>query len=355
MWYNIPEFDILSQNITVPGFSPSFPDAHCTSDGTICHLVTGEAEINAASTISALIYSRTFNLATTYFLIAGVAGVSPKVTTIGSVTFARFAVQVALQYQIDAREIPTDWPTGYVPQGSYSPDQYPGYIYGTEVFELNDALRQRVIDFASNVTLVDSEDAQAVRANYANTSLYGPGADTPSVVACDTATSDVWFSGSLLGETFENTTLLFTNGTAVYCTTQQEENATLESLMRGALSGLVDFSRIIVMRSASDFDRQFEGQSASDNLLGDTPGYDIALTNLYLVGVKVVEGIVEEWEETFEKGVEAENYVGDILGSLGGKPDFGPQSVSGEAVSEKRSFSGRKGRRADRRRHRLNL
>jgi len=30
VWYGIPEFDLLAQNITVPGFSPLFPDAHCT-------------------------------------------------------------------------------------------------------------------------------------------------------------------------------------------------------------------------------------------------------------------------------------------------------------------------------------
>lgn len=33
---------ILDQNITVPGFSPLFPDAHCTSDGDVCQLTTGE-------------------------------------------------------------------------------------------------------------------------------------------------------------------------------------------------------------------------------------------------------------------------------------------------------------------------
>ena len=43
IWYGIPEFDLLALNITVPGFSPLFPDAHCTADGDICQLVTGES------------------------------------------------------------------------------------------------------------------------------------------------------------------------------------------------------------------------------------------------------------------------------------------------------------------------
>ena len=42
-WYGIPEFDLLAKNITVPGISPLYPDVHCTSDGEICQIVTGES------------------------------------------------------------------------------------------------------------------------------------------------------------------------------------------------------------------------------------------------------------------------------------------------------------------------
>ena len=43
VWYGIPEFDLLANNVTVPGFSPLYPDAHCTADGEICQLTTGES------------------------------------------------------------------------------------------------------------------------------------------------------------------------------------------------------------------------------------------------------------------------------------------------------------------------
>lgn len=71
-----------------------------------------QAEINAASTITALTFSPLFDLRKTYFMIAGIAGISPKVATLGSVTFARYAIQVALQYEFDAREIPENFTTG---------------------------------------------------------------------------------------------------------------------------------------------------------------------------------------------------------------------------------------------------
>ena len=182
VWFGIPEFDILAQNITVPGFSPEFPEAHCTADGTVCQLVTGMGEINAAVTIASLVLSPQFDLTSTYFLISGIGGVNPEVATIASVTFARYAVQVALQYEFDPREIPANFSTGYVPQGSSAPDEYPGSIYGTEVFEVNDALRKLAVSFAKTATLNDSAEAIAYRALYDTPDgIYAAG-DRKSVV-----------------------------------------------------------------------------------------------------------------------------------------------------------------------------
>jgi len=278
--------------------------------------------------MTALVLSPLFDLRTTYFLIAGIAGVNPKVATLGSVTFARYAVQVALQYEFDPREIPSNFTTGYVPQGSTSTTQYPQSIYGTEVFELNDALRKTAVAFARTATLNDSSAAIAYRANYATATAFAAGAKTPSVVECDVATSDNYFSGNFLSEAFENTTRLFTNGSGTYCTTAQEDNATLEALLRGAVNNLTDFSRIIVMRTASDFDRPYPGEAATFNLFyADQGGFEPAIQNIYLAGVKVVMGILEGWEGVFCGGIKAGNYVGDIFGSLGGKPDFGPVSA----------------------------
>jgi len=41
VWYeNMPS--ILEQNITIPGASPLFPDAHCIASGEVCQLTLGE-------------------------------------------------------------------------------------------------------------------------------------------------------------------------------------------------------------------------------------------------------------------------------------------------------------------------
>lgn len=40
-------------------------------------------------------------------MVAGIAGINPNRGTLADVTFAKYAVQVALQYEFDAREIPS--------------------------------------------------------------------------------------------------------------------------------------------------------------------------------------------------------------------------------------------------------
>lgn len=283
-------------------------------------------------------------------MISGIAGINPKRGSTGSVAFSQYAIQVALQYEFDAREKPENFTTGYFPQGSTNPTEYPTSIYGTEVFELNENLRNLAVGFTKGVVLSDSAEAKAYRALYSVPSVqaylkenggsytaaeaealielayeYVPATAAPSILTCDTATSDVYFSGALLGIAFENSTKLLTNGSGIYCMTAQEDNATLEVLLRAAVHKLVDFSRIILMRTASDFDRPYPGQSALQNLVytADT-GFTPSINNIYIAGVKVVQGILNAWTTTFAAGVTPTNYIGDIFGTLGGKPNFGP-------------------------------
>ena len=227
-----------------------YPHIHCVADYSICQVTTGEAEINAAATVMALVLSGKFDLTKTYFMVGGIAGVSPKEAALGSVALSRYAIQVALQYEFDIRELPDNFTTGYLPYGTFSPESYPTTLYGTEVFELNVALRDLAFGFASKANLSTSVDSQAYGEKYAAQGpAYVAATKGPSVVKCDSATSDVYYSGTLLSEAFENTTRIWTNGSGVYCMTAQEDNATLEVLIRLAIEGLVDFARIIIMRT----------------------------------------------------------------------------------------------------------
>lgn len=313
--------------IDVPGLSMLYPQVLCTADKSVCQLTAGEGEINAAASAMALVLSNKFDLRQTYFVVGGIAGVNPKYSTLGGVALSRYVIQVALQYELDAHEKPDNFSTGYFAYGTEGPNQYPTTIYGTEVFEVNDALRDAAYEFALKAELADSEAAAEYRSQYKEAEPeYAAATQGPSVVKCDTATSDVFYSGTLLSEAFEKVTKVWTNGTGEYCMSAQEDNAVLEVLVRGAIQGLVDFGRVVVIRTGSDFDRQPPNVTAYQHLLEDQDGFPTAAANLGRAGVEIVRGILQGWEQTFQEGVKSTNYIGDIFGSLGGQPDFGPGS-----------------------------
>ncbi len=96
-------------NVSTPGLSPLSPAVQCNAALDVCQAVTGESEINAASTVTALALSPYLDLRSTYVLVAGIAGVNPECAGLASVGFSRYLVQVGLAYEIDAREIPGNW------------------------------------------------------------------------------------------------------------------------------------------------------------------------------------------------------------------------------------------------------
>lgn len=102
--------------------------------------------------------------------------------------FARYAVQVGLEYEIAPTENLTAAQAsrgGYIPLGAKTPDSYPVNIYGTEVFELNAHLRNKALDLARTANLSDSATAQAFRALY----LKAPANQPPTVFKGDVETS----------------------------------------------------------------------------------------------------------------------------------------------------------------------
>lgn len=237
--------------VEVPGLSPLFPNISCTSNSDVCLATLGEGEINAAASMTALLYSTKFNLTQTYFLINGIAGINPDMGTIGSVGFPQYAIQFGLQYGLDGREVPANWTGSFWNYGTSQPDEYPRWFYGTELFGLNSALRDKVWPIAARVQLNDTQLAMDQRAAFP----HGPANLPPAVFRGDVMTSDTYFTGAVFGGMASNLTFTLTNGTGVYGLTAQEDNAVLETLVRAHKAGVADYGRAILYRSASDFDR----------------------------------------------------------------------------------------------------
>jgi purine nucleoside permease len=282
--------DALGHLIPVPGLSKAFPNVSCSDDG-LCMVTTGMGYANAATSVAAVVFSGRFDLTKTYFLISGIAGVDPAQGTLGSAHWARFAVDGGLQNEIDPREAPADWTSGYLAIGASAPGEKAELQYGDEIYRLNEDLLQAAFRLTKDVNLVDSDAAEASRAKYTEPAATAP----PQVSICDTISSDTWWYGERLATAMEAYAKLITNGEANPCTTQQEDNATLTALKRGADAGLLDFNRIAVLRTASDFDREAPGQSAAASLTARSSGYFPSVANAHRLSAKLAYAIVGDW------------------------------------------------------------
>ncbi|CAE6712806.1 hypothetical protein R69658_01007 [Paraburkholderia aspalathi] len=282
------------REITVDGLSPDYPTVHCNKQD-VCVMTTGMGHSNAAASIMALTFSSRFDLRHTYFMVAGIAGIDPQQGTVGSAAWAKYLVDFGIQWEIDGREIPPGWNTGYLGINTTSPTAKPPLDYRTEVFQLNTQLADTAFALSRSVVLSDNAQAQAARAKYS----YAPANRPPTVIQCDTLAGDTWWSGTLLGQRARDWTKILTDGNGVYCTTQQEDNATYEALKRAASVHKVDLSRVAVLRAGSDFDRPYDGQTSADNLLNYAAqgGFTIAIENLYRSGNPLVQDIATHWGE----------------------------------------------------------
>ena len=75
-------------------------------------------------------------------------------------------------------------------------------------------------------------------------------------------------------------------------------------LKRASAAGLVDTSRVAVLRTGSDFDRPYDGESDVDNLLNyqQQGGFGPAVENLYRAGDPLVTEITTHWS-AWKQGV----------------------------------------------------
>lgn len=280
----------LAAKIKVPGLSKDYPEVACDTVG-LCVMTTAMGYANAASSTAAVVFGDKFDLKQTYVLIDGIAGVDPKDGTLGSALWARYVIDGGLRHDIDPRQIPSGWPDGMLPLGAAKPDDKAGWSAGTEVYALNPKLAEKAFELTRSVELADGKDAQAYRARYQDEAARAK----PAVKLCDTVSIDTYWHGSKIGDAMERWARQVSDGKANYCTTQMEDNATLTALKRGAEAGLVDFDRIAVLRTASNFDREAPGQSAVESLSAKSGGFVPSVANAYRVGSAFADAIIKDW------------------------------------------------------------
>jgi purine nucleoside permease len=292
----------ITHQFTVPGLPAEYSKVGCTDDG-VCQVTTGMGHANAAASIAALSFNEQFDLRKTYFIVAGIAGIDPERGTIGSAAWARFAVDGGIAHEIDARELPKGWTDGYFGVLMSSPDQKPKLEYHSEVFRLNEALLQQALVLSKGVTLEDSDDVRAYRQHYQMPAAR----QAPRIIQCDTYTSDTWWLGPHLETHARHWTRLLTDDQGVYCTSQEEDNATMTALTLASQASRVDIQRVAIVRTGSDFDRAYPGQSSLISLqkqLAMTGAFKLSTDNLVRAVTPLMDAIVQHWPQ-WQDGVPA--------------------------------------------------
>jgi purine nucleoside permease len=258
-------------------------------------ILTGQGTAHAAATIMALGLDPRFDFSHAYWLIAGIAGGSPDRISLGSAAWARWVVDGDLGYEIDPREIPQDWPTGYVPLRKTRPYELPASPLDGQVYELNADLAQWAYDLTRNTPLADPDVLKEIRSHFDGAAARRP----PSVTMGDEVSSSTYWHGKLSDAWASEWVSYFTGGKGQFVTTAMEDTGTLQSLRYLAQAGRADWQRILVLRTVSNYDQQPRGMTAAESLsrqrIGTYSAYLPSLEAAYKVGHAVVIALLMHW------------------------------------------------------------
>ncbi len=275
-----------------------YHDLYFNPDTGVLGMVTGIGTANSATAVMALGLDPRFDLSHAYWLVAGIAGFDPADASIGSAAWAEYLVDADLSHEIDAREIPADWPTGYFARGSKRPYGQPRPASSGEVFQLNGALTEWAFQLTKNVPLADSEALQKRRALYVG---YPNAQKPPFVLKGDNLAGMTYWHGKLLNEWANQWTKYWTDGKGEFVSSAMEDTGSFQSLTYLSPTGKVDKNRAMVLRTASNYTMQPPDVSAADSLLGEHSeagysGLTASVEAAYQVGSKVVDEIVGHWD-----------------------------------------------------------
>jgi purine nucleoside permease len=287
------EREHLDQTLAFPA---GYRDLRMNANGVLA-VLTGEGTAKAAATIMALGLDPRFDLSKAYWLVAGIAGVDPAKATLGSAVWTDYVVDGDLGYEIDSREIPADWTTGYIPLGKKSPFEGPAEAKQGQLYQLNPAMMEWAYGLTKDVALADTDAIRARRADFEQEAAKKP----PSVMRGSEISASTYWHGKKLDEWANAWVSYYTGGKGVYYTSAMEDTGTLQSLTFLAKAGKIDYSRVMVLRTVSNFDQQRRGVTAAESLaeqrVSKYGGYMASLESAYAVGHVVVDTLVQNWSK----------------------------------------------------------
>jgi len=267
-------------------------------------ILTGMATARASASIMALGCDPRFDLTHAYWIVAGTAGVDPKVASAGSAAWARWVVDGDLAQELDARDMPADWPIGIVPYGRtlpYETDAPPGHTDDANVvYALNRSLVDWAYERTRGVRLADDDRLVRLREPYS-----GRGHRPPFVLEGEGLMSARTWYGEHLNDWAERWVAYWTGGAGVFAMSAEEDTGIMQALTFLARGGLVKLDRVLILRAASDYTIAPPGMTAAAFLAKEAhegyPANHQALEALYDVAAPVARALADDWPRSRER------------------------------------------------------
>lgn len=287
----------LSQTIPFP---QGYRNLRYNPEKQVLGICTGMGTARSAASIMALGMDPRFDLSQAYWMVAGIAGIDPEDGSAGSAVWAEWLVDGDLAHEIDPREMPKEWPTGYLPLRRAKPYEEPAQDNDFTVsIHLNPELAKWAYGLTKDTKLADNETLQKMRSRYKG---FPEAQKPPRVMMGDHIAAMTFWHGKYLNDWANNWVSYWTGGKGNFVTSAMEDTGTGQSLQWLTKAGKADINRYMVLRTASNYTMQPAGVTAADNLTngGKEVGerytaYIPALEAAYQTGVVVIDKLIGNW------------------------------------------------------------
>jgi purine nucleoside permease len=287
----------LTNSISVPGVDRPLR----YNDAGVYGFVSGTT-VRSAVQVMALLADPRFDFSKSYWLVNGIAGVDPENASVGSAAWARWIIDGDIAYEIDSREAPAEWHYGVVPIGGKKPNEIPKdaeWAPKPMAWKLNPSLVNWAYGLTKDIVIPETETAKKHRATFAG---FEKGSGAPKVILGESMGSCRYWHGSVMTKWANDWTKLYTRGEGDFVMTNMEDHGICTALERMGKLGKVDFQRLLLLRTGSNYCTPRPGQKSSESMTEEYSGMEPALESAWLAGSKVMNALVDGWAK-FEKEI----------------------------------------------------
>lgn len=310
------ERDHLDRVIDVPGMSRA---VRANADGSEIAMAVGPGNIRPGVNLMAFGLNPQFDLRQSYWLINGIAGVSPRDMSLASAVWTNYVVNGDLAHEIDAREMPKEWPDGFYAMDKTRPDEQPRVPAGSAedvrtwpkqgahanstgtVVRMNPALLAWAYSLTRDMKLPQSAPMRALEARFKG---YPAAQQPPMVTVGANLAAETFWHGARMDEWAHRWVRYMTDGQASFASSAMNDSGSMVALAALTRAGRADWNRALVLRTGSNFDMQAPDetaeQSANREKHGGYTAYESSLESAYQVGSRVVKALIADWQHDQE-------------------------------------------------------